>query len=77
MARWDAEKGDIVEFAPQPYGEHYPNWELVDCGCCMGIEWGGDSPRECEYCRGSGMIAHHKPSGLLTLYPGGPICGRI
>jgi hypothetical protein len=25
-------------FPPQPV-ECYPDWEIIDCGCCAGVEW--------------------------------------
>ena len=73
MAYWDGK--NIVYWDNKPYPNH-PNWEYIDCGCCAGIEWGGDYPRECRTCGGSGMISLHKPSGRIADYPGGPFRGR-
>jgi len=73
MAFWDGAR--IVRFPPEPYPGN-PGWERVDCGCCSGIEWGGEYPKECRTCGGTGGIALHKRSGLLAHYPGGPFCGR-
>ena len=55
----------------------YPGWIQFACGCCAGIMWGGDHPQECNHCWGSGFIALHKKSGVLALYPGGPLLGRL
>jgi len=71
MAYWDGER--IHYFESQPLN-NYPGWELIDCGCCAGIKWGGEYPQECN-CN-SGMLAHHLKSGVLALYPGGPFVGR-
>lgn len=54
----------------------YPGWEEVSCGCCMGIQWGGDFPRECMSCGGSGQLFRHKKSGAIADYPGGPFRGK-
>jgi hypothetical protein len=56
---------------------NYPGWEYLSCGCCGGIQWGGDYPRECTCCGGSGMIAIHKPTGTIADYPGGPFRGKL
>ena len=69
MAYWNGKK--IVYAEPQP-SEEYPNWEIIDCGCCAGIEWGGESPRECRGCNGQGYYFRHIKSGVLAQYPGGP-----
>ena len=47
----------------------------IDCGCCAGVEWGGDYPRECDRCGGAGRIWRY-PSGVLAWWYGGPLCGR-
>jgi hypothetical protein len=47
----------------------------VDCGCCAGIEWGGEYPRECESCGGTGL-QYRYASGALALSPGGPFRGH-
>ena len=75
MAYWDATQNKILR-QPTTRLADYPGWELVDCGCCNGLRWGGDHPRECVTCGGSGEIAHHTKSGVYAWYPGGPLCGR-
>lgn len=51
------------------------DWTVVDCGCCFGIQWGGEEPRTCRRCQGSGGL-WLSPSGTrLALYPGGPFAG--
>ena len=74
MAYWDSKSGKIVKFDTQQC-DGYDAWEWIDCGCCAGLEWGGESPRECRTCGGSGWVARHKNSGVLAWYPGGPFCG--
>ena len=49
-------------------------WTLIDCGCCNGIEWGGEEPRTCRDCGGNGVL-WRSPRGRLALYPGGPFRG--
>lgn len=71
MAMWDGKK--IIRFAPESHPD-YPGWEILDCGCCAGTEWGGEYPRECGRCHGSGTIAHHIKSDVFALYPGGHFC---
>lgn len=73
MAHWDGK--NIVYWQPEPH-PGYPGWVYEDCGCCNGLEWGGEEPRECRTCDGSGWIARHIKSGALALWPGGPFCGR-
>ena len=75
MAYWDSEKRKIVYFPPVELKE-YPGWQEIDCGCCAGIQWGGEYPRECASCRGSGILFKHIKSGCLALYPGGPFAGK-
>jgi hypothetical protein len=36
------------------------------------LEWGGEYPRECRNCNGTGRICVHLKSGVHALYPGGP-----
>ncbi len=72
MAYFDGKR--IIWFEPKEFG--VPDWLQIDCGCCAGIQWGGDSPVECSTCEGGGYIYKHKKSGVLALYPGGPFCGR-
>ncbi len=76
MAYWDSEKKTIVRVKPEPYPDH-PGWWYIDCGCCAGLEWGGDYPRECHDCNGSGFVAYHEDSGALAEYPGGPFLGSM
>ena len=71
MSHWDGSK--IVRWPTKP--SRVPGWEEIDCGCCSGLEWGGEYPRECLRCNG-GVIFRHKKSGALALYPGGPFVGR-
>jgi hypothetical protein len=75
MAHWDSENGIIVRHPPEEVAG-YPEWEMQDCGCCNGLEWGGDEPIECRKCDGNGVIYHHKISGIDALYIGGPLIGR-
>lgn len=42
-------------------------------GCAMGLE--GDV-YACTQCKGAGAVARHLRSGLVALYPGGPILWR-
>ena len=73
MAHWNGKK--IIYHSPQK-SSGYPSWLIIDCGCCHGIEWGGDYPRECKRCRGTEWIWKHKKSGALAQYPGGPFIGK-
>lgn len=61
---------------PVPW-EGKPGWLDVDCGCCGGLEWGGEYPRECTACGGSGRYALHEETGTIALYPGGPFLGSL
>jgi len=49
-------------------------WRTVSCGCCAGLEWVGDYPRECRRCGGGGTL-FIRPKGHLFQYPGGPAAG--
>ena len=69
MAMWDGEK--TIYFKTEPI-EDYPGWERVDCGCCGGIQWGGESPEECDNCEGRGFYCRHIKSGVIKSWPGGP-----
>jgi hypothetical protein len=75
MAYWNHETSEIVTLPPEPY-DGFPGWQQVDCGCCAGLEWGGDYPVECPRCKGAGFFALHVASGRLADYPGGPFRGR-
>ncbi len=57
--------------------ESYPGWLEIDCGCCGGIMWGGDYPRECDQCNGGGYLFLHQKSGVLAQWPGGPFLGKM
>ena len=72
MAHWDSQRGVIVHWDTIPSDNL--NWELIDCGCAAGVEWGGDYPLECRRCGGTGRIAKHKSTGVTAFYPGGPFC---
>jgi len=54
----------------------YPAWDLIACGCCAGLEWGGEYPRECNDCNGTGSYARHRRTGVLAEWPGGRLLGR-
>ena len=69
MAYWNGK--EIIYAKPEPAKTH-PGWEIIDCGCCGGIQWGGEYPRECLDCNGSGSYFRHIKSGVSALYPGGP-----
>ncbi|HEY7421442.1 MAG TPA: hypothetical protein VH541_05485 [Gaiellaceae bacterium] len=73
MSHWDGHR--IVRWPSEPV-EGYPGWTRIDCGCCAGIEWGGEQPRECNRCGESGTLVRHDASGVLALWPGGPLRGR-
>ena len=49
-------------------------WKKVSCSCCGGLEWGGEEPRECSTCFGSGMFYVNR-HGTGVLWPGGPFNG--
>ncbi len=50
-------------------------WTSIPCGCCNGLQWGGEYPRECRRCEGSGAV-WLSPSGTrLAVWPGGPFRG--
>lgn len=74
MAWWDGQK---INYWRSELSKQYPGWEEIDCGCCAGIQWGGEYPRECLSCDGSGVLFHHIKSGVLALWPGGPFKGRF
>lgn len=76
MSRWDSDMGVIVRWPTEPCKD-YPGWVMEDCGCCVGIQWGGEYPRECRRCGGDGLIFRHIASGVLAQYPGGPLAGRV
>ena len=75
MAHYDSDKNEVIRW-PSKECESYPGWEEIDCGCCNGLEWDGDYPTECSYCKGQGIKFHHKKTGTLAEYPGGSFLGR-
>jgi hypothetical protein len=74
MSHWDSESQVIVQWPTKPI-EGYPGWLSVDCGCCAGISWGGDTPKQCSRCKGAGAVALHVQSRRVAEYPGGPLLG--
>lgn len=72
MSHWNSKTQKVIRWSPKKI-PGYPGWRLVDCGCCAGLEWGGDYPHECKRCM-NGWISEHKESGVTALYPGGPFC---
>lgn len=75
MAYYDYEANKIVHFPAKP--AYKEGWLEVDCGCCAGIEWGGEYPRDCNRCAGGGLYYVHIKSGVMAQYPGGPLLGRL
>ena len=75
MAYFDTKSKTIVRSEPYVC-EQYPKWDVLDCGCCGGLEWGGEYPRECQRCGGGGVIFRHRKSAALAMYPGGPFIGQ-
>jgi len=75
MAFWDLDKKIIILLPPKK-SKRGPGWWKIDCGCCNGIKWGGETPRECSACDGTGVIYKHKKSYVLAKWPGGPFLGR-
>ena len=73
MAYFNNKTGFTI-YAPDKEYPNYSGWVLVDCGCSNGLEWGGEYPRECLTCNGSGHYAEHIKSGVKAEYPGGPFC---
>ena len=71
MAHWDGKK---TVRSPTVPDEEYPAWDVIDCGCCAGIMWGGEEPRECPRCNGCGVIYQHRESKVVAEWPGGPFC---
>jgi hypothetical protein len=76
MAYFDSKTLQIVYRPPRKWSG-YRGWLDIDCGCCNGIQWGGEDPRECRTCEGTGRWAVHVKSGLLKLWPGGSIIGSM
>lgn len=48
--------------------------KMFNCGCCAGIEWGGEYPSECRDCGGSGFLFITEHDRIID-YPGGPFRG--
>lgn len=76
MSHWDSEAATIVRH-PMKEWPDYPGWWNIDCGCCNGLEWGGEYPQECRDCGGNGYLAWHEKSHVLAWYPGGPLRGKL
>lgn len=62
------------EYAAWKAGLEARGWREESCGCCAGLEWGGEEPRECKSCNGSGGY-WRTPKGHYVQWPGGPFCG--
>ena len=75
MSYYDSKRKLIVTIPPRDV-PLYPGWQQIDCGCCAGLVWGGEQPRECRRCGGDGYIFLHVVSGALAQYPGGPFVGK-
>ncbi|MGH7974836.1 MAG: hypothetical protein ACREBR_04875 [bacterium] len=75
MSYWDSYQQKVIDTPSRPY-PGYKGWLIIDCGCCNGIEWGGEEPRECNNCNGGGCLAYHTKSKTFALYPGGPFKGH-
>ena len=73
MAFWNY-KDEKIHHAPAK--EVRNGWLEIDCGCSVGLEWGGEYPRECRRCDGRGYISYHVKSGTFAEYPGGRLKGR-
>lgn len=50
------------------------DWIQIKCYCCSGLQWGGDSPRECLDCDGAGMLWVSE-NDRIAMWPGGPFLG--
>ena len=74
MAHWNSESGKIIYFKEQQ--SEIKGWNIIDCGCCGGLRWGGEEPIECNYCEGNGHLFKHIKSGVIAIYPGGEFRGR-
>lgn len=74
MAFWEPITGKIIEYPPEKQSN---GWTWVDCGCCGGLNWGGEYPTECRTCGGSGFYYIHEKSRVIAQYPGGPLLGRL
>lgn len=72
MVYYNSKTNTIVHIPHQPV-VGYPDWELIDCECCNGIEWGGKSPHTCKRCGGTGYVYRHLESGVIAKHPGGKL----
>ena len=72
-AEWEAE---AVAWRARLAALKAKGWREVSCGCCGGLQWGGEEPRECLDCNASGTY-WVTPGGRTALYPGGPFTGRL
>lgn len=70
MAYWDGSQ--VIGFEPT-FSRTWMGWIEADHGCCNGIKWGGEYPRECECA--AGVMYVHIESGTIAQYPGGPLMG--
>ena len=70
MSYWNGKT--IIRFTSK---KHSNGWWEIDCGCCGGLQWGGNEPRECRDCGGSGVLWWHKKSRVYADYPGGKLKG--
>lgn len=75
MSTWNSALGIVQTWPPERDAER-PDWWAVDCGCCNGLQWGGEEPMECRTCNGSGALWVHRPSGVMACWPGGPLNGK-
>lgn len=75
MSYWDSKNQKMIDRDAFPV-KYHPGWAWVDCYCCGGLQWGGDEPRECRSCNGTGWRCVHIDSGIVAIYPGGSLLGR-
>lgn len=76
MANWNSTAGVVEAWAPRVHPFH-AGWAMVDCGCCAGIQWGGEAPVECSTCGAGGWLHVHLASGRTAWWPGGPFSGSL
>jgi len=69
--------GNKTVYFPVKELEEYPGWIEVDCGCCNGLQWGGEYPTDCYDCKGAGFYFIHKKSKVMAEYPGSRLLGKI
>ena len=63
MSYWDHYTLSIITLPDHDLGN---GWVQKDCGCCNGIQWGGNEPIDCNICDGKGYYSKHKESGVLA-----------